>query len=262
MRTTRLLLVASTVAACAAPAFADGSAFSLRDAAGAPVAIAGAEAPAWNYEDADASTNAPLTPTKAVLWSLLIPGLGDWKMGNHNRATVFFGVEAVIWISFATFEVQGGDLESEYKSLAVTFAGVTSTDHSDEFYATIRDYNDSDEYELDVKNEGRFEVFNGVPLDEIGSEYLDRYFTDNRVADYEPWIWQSTDRRLQYSEVRSASKTAYRRADYMIAAAAANRVVSAIFAYAGARSLAKRDVGLDFNMSPRGDVALALTKSF
>jgi hypothetical protein len=250
---------------CATPAAADGVVFSLRDAAGAPVSVAGAPEPSFHYQDGDAPAGEPLSPTKAVLWSLLLPGLGDWKMGHRDRATVFFAIEGVIWVSFAAFEIQGGDLEEQYQSLAVQFAGITTTDHSDDFYATIRDYDNSVEYETDIKNEGRFELLDERGIDGLGdinSAYLDQYFTDHRVADYEPWLWESTDRRLQYSEYRSASKTAYRRADYMIAAAAANRVVSAIFAYAAARSLAKHDVGMDFDLSPRGDMALALTKSF
>ncbi|HXV13260.1 MAG TPA: hypothetical protein VEC56_03550, partial [Candidatus Krumholzibacteria bacterium] len=169
----------------------------------------------------------------------------------------FFAVEGVIWASFIAFQVQGGSLEEEYQDLAVIFAGVTRTDHSDEFYATIRDYDSAQEYEASIKNEGQFELYPN-----IGSEALDQYFTDHRVEDFEPWLWASTDRRLQYSEVRSASKTAYRRADYMLAAAAANRVVSAIFAYAAARSVAKHEVGLNVDVTPRGEVALTLTKGF
>jgi hypothetical protein len=265
MNAARFMVAVCVVVTCATEAFAEGVAFSLRDAASAPAAFDGAEAPSWNYQDTEAPVDEPLSPSKAVLWSLLLPGLGDWKMGHRDRATVFFGIEGIIWASFVSFEIQGRDLEDQYQSLAVLFAGVTTTDHSDDFYATIRDYDNSDEYEADIKNDGRVELLNSLgedALDQIGSGYLDQYFTDNRVADYEPWLWASTDRRLQYSEYRSASKTAYRRADYMIAAAAANRVVSAIFAYAAARSLAKHDVGMDFDLSPRGDMALALTKSF
>ena len=250
------------VAAClcvlvASPALAD---FSLRDAASTPATIDAASAREWNYEDGEATTAAPLSPTKAVLYSLLLPGLGDWKLGNRNRAATFFAVEGVIWVSFVAFEIQGHDLEDEYQNLAVIFAGVTSTGHSDDFYATIRDYDNSDEYAADVKTDGRFAA--PYPYTDIGSEALEQYFVVYRVADYEPWLWESTDRRLQYSEVRSASKTAYRRADYMIAAAAANRVVSAIFAYAGARSMAKHDVGMNLDVSPRGSVAFTLTKGF
>jgi len=259
----RIVVIACVCASLAGSAAAEG--FSLRDAASVPVPIDAAAASEWNYQDGEATAEAPLSPGKAVLYSLLLPGLGDWKLGHRDRAATFFAIEGVIWTSFIVFEVQGGDLETEYQDLAVRFAGVTSTDHSDEFYATIRDYNAGEDYEAVVKDDGRFEYLdqtNGGGLGNITSEWLDQYFIENRVADYEPWLWASTERRLQYSEVRSASKTAYRRADYMLAAAATNRVVSAIFAYAAARSAAKHEVGLDLNISPRGDFALTLTKGF
>ncbi len=250
----RLLVGAMTiVCTMSAAALAGPAQFSLRDAASTPAAVS-APANEWNYQEETAGTDATLSPGKAVLYSLLLPGLGDWKLGNKNRATVFFALEGLIWVSYATFQVQGGNYENEYEDLAVRFAGVSGTDHSDDFYATIRDYDSSEEYEADIKNEGRYY--------DTGSEALDQYFIDNRVEDYQPWLWASTDRRLQYSETRSASKTAYRRADYMIAAAAANRVVSAVFAYAGARSAAKHEVGLNLDVSPRGDVTLELTKKF
>lgn len=251
----RTLVLACACATVATAALADS--FSLRDAAGAPVTMGVEPSPTWHYQDGDATTGEALSQSKAVLYSLLLPGLGDWKLGNRNRATTFFAVEGVIWASFIAFQIQGGDLEEEYQELAVRFAGVTSTDHSDDFYATIRDYDSAEEYEASIKNEGQFEL-----LPDIGSESLDQYFTDHRVEDFEPWLWASTDRRLQYSEVRSASKTAYRRADYMLAAAAANRVVSAIFAYAAARSAAKHEVGLNVDVNARGEFALTLTKSF
>jgi hypothetical protein len=249
----RLLVAMTMVCTLSAAAWAEPVKLSLRDAASTPAAVS-ASASEWNYQAETATADATLSPQKAVLYSLLLPGLGDWKLGNKNRATVFFAIEGLIWVSYATFQVQGGNYEDEYESLAVRFAGVAGTDHSDDFYATIRDYDSSEEYEADIKNEGRYY--------DTGSEALDQYFIENRVDDYQPWLWASTDRRLQYSETRSASKTAYRRADYMIAAAAANRLVSAVFAYAAARSAAQHEVGLNLDVSPRGDVVLELTKKF
>ncbi len=239
----------------ATPSFAGAP--SLRDAASVPAPVDASSASEWSYQEGVETAGAPLSPGRAVLYSLLIPGLGDWKLGNKNRAVTFFAIEGVIWASFIAFEVQGHDLEDEYQSLAMQFAGVTTTDHSDEFYATLRDYDSSDEYEADVKTDGRY-----TPPYDIGSEALDQYFIDNRVADYEPWLWESTDRRNQYADTRSASKTAYRRADYMIAAAAANRLVSAVFAYAAARSMQKHEVEVNFELTPRGDATLTLTKGF
>lgn len=249
----RLAIAITIACTMSAAALAEPVQYSLRDAASTPAAVT-ALASEWSYQDEVATADATLSPGKAILYSLLLPGLGDWKLGNKNRATVFFALEGLIWVSYATFQVQGGNYEEEYEDLAVRFAGVSGTDHSDDFYATIRDYDSSEEYEADIKNEGRYY--------DTGSEALDQYFIDNRVEDYQPWLWASTERRLQYSETRSASKTAYRRADYMIAAAAANRVVSAVFAYAAARNAAKHEVGLNLDVSPRGDVVLQLTKKF
>ena len=240
-----------------------GERWFLRDAV---VAVASSPAPALAWDDGvgDAAA-APISTTRAVLYSLLLPGLGDYKLGNHGRATAFFITEGAIWVSYAAFQVQGNGREDEYQDLAVRFAGVTRTGHSDDFYAKLREYDTSVQYEADVKMDGRIELVGGG-LDEIGADALDRYFLENRLSDYEPWQWSSHDRRLQYSEVRSSSKTAYRRADYMIAAAAANRVVSAIVTYAAGRSAHRVDtVGYRLDVMPvaRGvDVAFALTRSF
>jgi hypothetical protein len=239
----------------------------LRDAV--PVTTTSAEREsAWNGEqEANLEGNAPISPAKAVLYSLLLPGLGDYQLGNKGRASAFFAAEGIIWISYAAFQVQGGQREDDYEELAVRFAGVSRTGHSDEFYATLRDYDNSDEYEADVKLDGRSEIIlSGGGLEDINADALDQYFTDNRLDDYEPWQWSSLDRRLQYSETRSSSKTSYRRADYMLAAAAANRVVSAIVAYTAARHANQAaDVGyrLDFAPAARGvDVSLTFTRSF
>jgi len=241
--------------------------FSLRDAV--PVTTAAAERSAdWVGEvEGTVDDHSPISPTRAVLYSLLLPGLGDYQLGNKGRATFFFAAEGLIWLSYAVFEVQGSQREDEYQDLAARFAGVSNSGHSDEFYATLRDYDNSDEYEADVKFDGRIELSeDGLYPDRINADALDQYFTDNRLEDYEPWQWASMDRRLQYSEVRSASKTSYRRADYMFAAAAANRVVSAIVAFSAARGAQKsNDVGyrLDFTPAPRGvDLSLTFTRSF
>jgi hypothetical protein len=240
---------------------------SLRDAVPATTAPAEREA-AWSGEqDAVANDHQPISPARAVLYSLLLPGLGDYQLGNKGRAATFFAAEGIIWISYAVFQVQGHQREDEYEQLAVRFAGVSRTGHSDEFYATLRDYDNSDEYEADVKFDGRIDLSgDGLYPDRIGADALDQYFVENRIEDYEPWQWTSFDRRLQYSEVRSSSKTAYRRSDYMLVAAAANRVVSAIVAYASARHLNQnQDVGYRLNFAPaaRGvDVSFTFTRSF
>jgi hypothetical protein len=215
--------------------------------------------------DATDEQSASISPTKAALYSLLLPGLGDYKLNNKGRATAFFAAEGLIWISYGVFQSQGHQREDDYQELAVQFAGVSRTGHSDDFYARVREFDNSDQYEVDVKNTGREDLFDPNDLESINPDALEAYYVDNRVSDFEPWKWQSLEKRVQYSEARSASKTSYRRADYMIAAAVANRLVSAVVAFTAARNMQPEKVGyhLDFSPAARGvDVSFALTRNF
>lgn len=221
---------------------------------------------AWSAEaDPGDTENVSISPTRAALYSLLLPGLGDYKLDNKGRATAFFAAEGLIWISYGVFQVQGHQREDDYQQLAVQFAGVSRTGHSDDFYARVREFDNSDQYEADVKNTGRQDLFNPNDLESINPDALEAYYVDNRVSDFEPWTWQSLEKRVQYSETRSASKTSYRRSDYMLAAAVANRLVSAVVAYTAARNVEPQKVGyhLDFSPAPRGvDITFALTRNF
>jgi hypothetical protein len=265
MRAAMLTLGAVLISAHVAHVASAADMLPLRDAV--PNTTAAAQPPAvWDGGGvANEENNAPISPARAVLYSLLLPGLGDYQLGNKGRATAFFAAEGIIWISYATFEVQGHQREDDYQDLAVRFAGVSRTGHSDDFYARVREFDNSDQYEANVKNTGRQELYNPYDLESINADALENYFVEKRVSDYEPWKWASLDRRVQYSETRSASKTSYRRADYMIAAAVANRLVSAVVAFTAARNVEPQGVGYHFDFTPaaRGvDVSLTLTHSF
>jgi len=235
------------------------------------ITVSSAEGPVFDdaFLDEFSSDPGEMSTRKAVLYSLLMPGLGDYHSGNRTRAFVFFGVEAAIWTSFIVSRVQGAQREDSYEEYAVRFAGVSRTGHSDDFYVAIREYDSSVGYEKFIKSEGRLELLppfdpNGEDFD-LGKNALDQYFLENRVADFEPWEWQSFEKKVQYQEIRSASKNAYRRATFSIAAAGANRVVSALFAYTSSRRSAlpganasARRYHIDFS-PPRPEYEAAVT---
>lgn len=181
-------------------------------------------APAWLQESGEA-VEAPKSTGKAFMYSLLLPGLGHYYAGDKRGARTFFTVEMAAWTAFVVFEVQGRLREEGYEDYAQVFAGVAGNDHSDDYYAVIAEYNSWVDYELAVKTDGRFVLYpEGDPAS------LEEYFEQNRVSDYEPWEWTSSDSRLDYRSRRSASKTSYRRALYSLAVLAVNRVASGFFA--------------------------------
>lgn len=176
--------------------------------------------------------------TKAVVLSLLVPGLGQQYLGESNSARTFYAAEGVIWTSFAVFQVQGHLREDGYQEYAQRFAGVTSSDHSDDYYKLLTRFDSFQQYENEIKAEGRLLLY-----PDVDAATLEDYFRDNRVSDYEPWVWQSVAVRRAYQERRSASRRAYRRALYSVAAALANRAASAFFAVRSARAM-KREGGV------------------
>jgi hypothetical protein len=139
---------------------------------------------------------------------------------------MFFVVDAAIWTSFILFQVQGHQREDSYQEFAQTFAGVASTGHSDDYYSVIGQYGSSDEYEADFKKESRVDLW-----PDVGYDALESYYIANRVSDFEQWQWRSFEDRVDFRDLRSASKLSYRRSTYVLAAAALNRVVASLFAF-------------------------------
>jgi len=190
----------------------------------------------------DGSGETPKSKSKACLYSLLLPGWGHYYAGDKKGAAAFGAVEAATWTSFVVFEVQGYLREEGYEDFAGVFAGISSSGHSDDYYAIIAEYDSWVEYEEAVKSEGRFAIY-----PDADAAALEKYFVENRVSDYEAWEWESADIRRDFRSNRSSSKTSYRRALYAVAVAGANRVASAFFALKATndanRALEERRVG-------------------
>ena len=124
----------------------------------------------------------PLSVKRAVLYSLLLPGLGDYYAGRKTRATAFFMVEAGIWVSYGVLKSQSAQREDAFQEMAVRFAGVSASGLSDEYYSTIGQYNTHREYEAEFKSEHRFDIWPNV-----GYEAMDLYYVV-RVGVYDQGV--------------------------------------------------------------------------
>lgn len=170
------------------------------------------------------------SPSRAVFYSLLLPGLGQYYLGEKSAAWKFFMAEGAIWASFIVFQIQGHLRRDAYKDYALLFAGITTREHSDDFFREIGDYDSAYEYEIALKMEGRARTY---PYSDYAT--LERYFVENRVSDYEPWSWRSRADREHYYSLRWGSRLALRRSLYSLAAALGNRVLSSVLALRSAR---------------------------
>lgn len=216
----------------AVPATANN--LSLRDAlveATSVLDLRGALAEGERYDEDTIDPSEEKSVGKAFGLSLVLPGLGQKYAGDDGAATGFFIAEAAIWTAFVVFQVQGRKREDGYQEYSQTFARVASDGHSDDYYQALTEFNSSQEYEEAIKSEGRFELY-----PDAAAATLQQYYLDNRVGDFEPWVWSSDGQRRDFRQQRSASKSAYRRSGYMVAAALLNRVISSFLAVRSARN--------------------------
>ena len=63
-------------------------------------------------------SEAGKSPKKAVLLSGLVPGSGEYYLGAKKKAALFFGVEALLWGLYFTWDTKGNDIEDEFRAEA------------------------------------------------------------------------------------------------------------------------------------------------
>jgi len=159
--------------------------------------------------------------TRAVGYSLLLPGAGQWYAGAKGRAGVFFIGEALSWTLFGYFRTVSGIKEDNYRSYARLHAGIDPTGKDDSFYRLITFYDSRDEY-----NENGRLVSPGRP-----------YYPDSPVWD---WQWDSPAAMHRYRTLRNQSNEADNRAKFALGAAVLNRLIAAADAWRTARSINRR----------------------
>ena len=145
----------------------------------------------------------------AVLYSLLVPGMGELYAGGFGSGKYFLIAEGGLWITYAAFEIHGNDLRDGARSFAAARAGVSIAGKDDQFFVDLGNFLTMDEY------------------------------NDKRLRDREPaklystvagqyWRWDSEDSRLTYREQRISSEDMYNNRKFVGAAIIINHVVSAI----------------------------------
>jgi hypothetical protein len=200
----------------------------------------------------------------AALSSLLLPGLGEYRLGHTLRARIFFGLESVSWLSIGSFLWVGHSREEAYENYAVVYGDVRGTGHSDEFYRIIGLYPSNEGtsgFNESVRRDARDQYYPDV-------EAMEAYYRGHRMVGDDGWRWRTEDARSRYVVLRDGSRYAYRVALYCAITAAALRIVSAADAVRISRleqqrseSGAGNTLSLDLERKGRG-IAIGLKRSF
>lgn len=176
---------------------------------------------------------------KAMLLSLLLPGAGELYAENTTGSRIFLGLEGSIWAGFFAFRTYGSWKKTDYKGYAALHAGVNLDSKTDDYFENITYYDTRDEYNQFAR------LYHGADA---------TIYPEN---DFWNWNWDSEDSKGRFRDVRNQSKTAYRRALFMVGLAAVNRIVSVMDA---ARSVKKfnRKLSSEFSSINPTDLKFSL----
>jgi len=144
----------------------------------------------------------------AILYSLLLPGMGELYAENYSSGKYFTIAEGVLWGVYLGMNTYGNWQQDRYKSFAVDKAEINNTDKDEAYYATISEYLSIEDFNNEKLLERNF--------DQIYDE--SKYF----------WKWQTSEDRKSYRSMWVSSEQTFNDLRFVVGAMILNRVISAI----------------------------------
>lgn len=159
------------------------------------------------------------TTKKAVMFSIVLPGLGELYMGEKDDAIRAFILESGVILSYIGFNKYASILKDDYILYSHHNAGVMMGMDED-YYNKVEWYLSRESYNTYLREEARRFFPNN-------REKQLEYIEENEIPPELDWEWEE-NKWQKYRELRKGERRAYSNASYCIAAGIVNRIISAI----------------------------------
>ncbi len=154
----------------------------------------------------------------AVVYSLLLPGMGELYAGSYSSGKYFTIADGLLWGTLLGLNIYGNWERDNYKNFARTYGGVNPNGKDATYFANIGIYNSIKDYNRE-KNLNR----------EFSRVYDETEFY---------WRWKTDQQRREYRGMWKSSEYAFNSIQFAVGALIINRIISAINA---ARLVARRN---------------------
>ena len=174
-----------------------------------------------------------ITPAKAAFSSFVVPGSGDWLMGDKKRGICFMAAEAAIWLTYFDSKAEEDKANRISRNFASFHASANLSREDDDYFNAMEDFLTNIDYNETVKEEARrlypdtLDVL--VMQDRIESRR--RYIETNSYTGSDAWEWGSRELANNYRDIRKDKRRLSQRATNMVGLAVANRVASLFTTY-------------------------------
>ena len=90
--------------------------------------------------------NDKKSPGLAIIYSLLLPGMGELYADSYSSGKYFTIAEGALWTTYIGFNSYGNWQKDNYKSFAASNGGVNNNDKNTDYYANVGLYTSIKEY--------------------------------------------------------------------------------------------------------------------
>ena len=155
----------------------------------------------------DPAQRAEKSVPAAALYSLLVPGMGELYVGRYSSGKYFTIAEGALWLTYISFQVYGGWVQTDARNFARQHAGITLQDRPDQYY-------------VDIGNFSSLDAFNEEMLRE---RQIHKLYAPGAL-----WSWDSGENREAYRQMRVSSDEVFNNSRFVIGAIVINHVISAV----------------------------------
>ena len=145
----------------------------------------------------------------AVLYSVILPGMGELYADRFDRGVYPLATEAALWLGLIGVNTYGTWVENDARTFARQHAGIDPSGKSDEYYVHIENYSDIYDYNNQRLIERR----------------LNELYPDEPMW---AWDWDTDDNRRYYKDRRILSDKMHNAVSFFVLGMVANRIWSAI----------------------------------
>jgi len=143
----------------------------------------------------------------AIVYSLLLPGMGELYADSYESGKYFTIAEGVLWGTYIGINTYGNWQKDRYKSFASANGGVDVQGKNDDYFATISEYLSIEQYNNEKALERDF----------------NKMFDENKYF----WKWTSEDRKT-YRSMWVSSEQSFNNLRFVVGALIINRIASAV----------------------------------
>ena len=149
------------------------------------------------------------SPALAVVYSLLLPGMGELYVGNYSSGKYFTIAEGVLWVALGSVQWYATWLQDDARNFATQHANVVQEGKDGQYFIDIENANNVYEF-----NEAVLRTRNIFRVYDPNSSYY--------------WKWDNDVNRAQYHSYRVSGDNMFNNTQFIAAAIATNHLISAI----------------------------------